>query len=81
MAQTMPEVWNLSAEQAKSVLTYRGVPFRVVLQHSTNIEEGRLISVAPRPGTPLGPGDEAILTVSSGPPQVAAQLPWVSRTC
>ncbi|HYA69486.1 MAG TPA: PASTA domain-containing protein [Acidimicrobiales bacterium] len=67
----MPKVWDRSLDEAGLVLTRLGVPFRVVMATSTAVEEGQLISVAPRPGTPLAPGEEAVLTVSSGPPQVA----------
>ena len=67
----MPMVWDRSLDEARLILTRLGVQFRVEMATSTTVEEGRLISVAPRPGTPLAPGDEEVLTVSSGPPHVA----------
>ena len=69
----MPQVWDLSAEEAQRVLTHLGLTFEVRQMTSTSVPVGGIISVAPRPGTPLEADTRIILAVSSGPPEVAPQ--------
>ena len=67
-APLMPRGWDLTPEEAEGVLVGLGVPVTVQRAQSTVVREGGLITVAPPPGTPLDNDTEAILTVSSGPP-------------
>lgn len=64
----MPLVWHLPPDEALAVLGAAGIPTRVSRAQSRTIPEGQLISVAPRPGTAVRLGEEAVLTVSCGPP-------------
>ncbi len=66
----MPKVWHLSVEGAESALQGASIPYRISRAQSRVVPEGHLISVAPVPGTVMPPGDEALLTVSCGPPVV-----------
>ena len=66
----MPQVWHLPLEEAEAALDAVGIPYRISRAQSRAIPEGQLISVAPVPGTIMGSGIEAVLTVSYGPPIV-----------
>ena len=72
----MPQVWDLSAEEAQRVLVDLGLTFEVRQMTSTSVPEGGLVSVEPRPGTLLEADTRIILAVSTGPPTVA---PWSDR--
>ena len=67
----MPEVWGLSAEEAQRVLMDLGLTFEVRQMTSTSVPVGGIISVAPRPGSPLEADTRIILALSTGPPTVA----------
>ena len=64
----MPRVFDLSAEAAEAVLNAAGLDFYVERAQSTAVPEGSLISVSPRPDTPLDRDSRIVLTVSAGPP-------------
>jgi serine/threonine-protein kinase len=58
-----------SAEQAKKVLTGRGLVVKTDSDYSDNVAEGKVISQSPGTGT-LYRGDTVSLLVSKGPPMV-----------
>lgn len=67
----MPKVWDLSTEEAEAALRAAGIEYRISRAQSRAIPDGDLVSVAPVPGTVIRPGDDVLLTVSSGPPVVS----------
>jgi beta-lactam-binding protein with PASTA domain len=69
MAIVMPAVFDLPTEEAQAVLRSAGLDFDVELAHSTEVPEGSLIAVSPRPGTPIDEGTRIVLAVSAGPPR------------
>jgi beta-lactam-binding protein with PASTA domain len=64
----MPRVFDMSAEAAEAALRAAGLDFCVERAQSRAVPEGGVISVSPRPGTPLDRGSRIVLTVSAGPP-------------
>jgi beta-lactam-binding protein with PASTA domain len=64
----MPQVWNLTFEEAKAVLDSAGIRYQICFAQSRAILEGELLSVAPPPGTAMDAEMAALITVSSGPP-------------
>ena len=69
----MPQVWHLSLEEAKAALDGVGIPYRISRAQNRLIPEGRLIWIAPVPGTIMRSGMEAVLTVSHGPPEAGGR--------
>jgi beta-lactam-binding protein with PASTA domain len=68
----MPQVWNLTYQEAKAVLDAADIPYRVFFSQTQTVPEGELLSVSPPPGTRLSANVQVVLTVSSGPPVVRA---------
>jgi serine/threonine-protein kinase len=66
----MPQVFDLTTEEAEAALRASGLDFDVVLAQSTAVPEGDLINVSPSPGTPVDEGTRIVLFVSAGPPIV-----------
>jgi len=67
----MPMVHHLTLDEAQRTLTAAGVAFTIHRSQSM-APEGELIGASPRPGAIPGDGDEAILTVSAGPPKTTS---------
>jgi beta-lactam-binding protein with PASTA domain len=69
----MPKVWDMSFEEAGSTLRAAGLEYSITRMQSLEVPKGALLTVSPRPGTPLRDGIRIVLTISIGPPVVPGQ--------
>ncbi|MFQ5426746.1 MAG: Stk1 family PASTA domain-containing Ser/Thr kinase, partial [Gaiellales bacterium] len=63
---TVPLVTGLTTENAVAQLEAAGLQVTVVEEPSNDVEPGRVISQRPEEGTPIEPGQEVTIVVSSG---------------
>jgi beta-lactam-binding protein with PASTA domain len=69
----MPKVWDLSFEEAQLTLQAAGLEFTIQRVQSRVVPDGALLTVSPRPRTPLKDDVKIVLTISIGPPVVPNQ--------
>lgn len=63
---TLPELTNLSKEEAAEMLSKASVPWMLAEVYSSDVPVGNVISQNPAAGTEIMPGESVLLTVSKG---------------
>ena len=65
---SIPNVFNYTAEQAKTLLEKAGIiNIKVLTVSSENVDEGKVIYTDPKANTPVNADEEVTIYVSSGP--------------